>query len=181
MDFCSPSGDVYTQLHLACVAWLCHNDILSMRAAPAASLSLFAGALLYDARRMFDAGNAKADDTLRSIVDRLPEAVTACLEAATADMDLVRQTALLKVSSQPACCRPVLAHRHAGPLAVYQVYAQTSLELEVSKPGTGLWNALSGCVQAAIYGRAFCGTDSVPRMAIREAAQRLRLLNAMRR
>ena len=31
-----------------------------------------------------------------------------------------------------------------------------------------------------MYGRAFCSADALPRTAIRDAAQRLRLLNAMR-
>ena len=34
--------------------------------------------------------------------------------------------------------------------------------------------------QAAVYGRAFCSAEALPRTTIREAAQRLRLLNAMR-
>ena len=132
-----------------------------------------AGALLYDARRMFDAGSAKADDTLRSIVDRLPEAVITCLEAATGDLDLLRQTALLKVP-------------HLLTLAANHLPCSNLDMVQQLQP----WPALLSCLpvpksvraaQAAIYGRAFCGADAVPRLAIRDAAQRLRLLNAMRR
>jgi hypothetical protein len=58
-----------------------------------------AGALLYDARDMFDKQNAKADEVLRSIVNSLPEAVATCAAAAAAELDPLRQTALLKVRS----------------------------------------------------------------------------------
>ena len=56
------------------------------------------GATLFDARKLFDACNAKADEALRSIVRQLPEAVSSCIEAAGADMDPARQAALLKVA-----------------------------------------------------------------------------------
>lgn len=48
---------------------------------------------------MFDQQDVKADELLREIVAdrRLPEAVETCAEAATADFDLTRQKALLKV------------------------------------------------------------------------------------
>ena len=53
--------------------------------------------MLYDARRLFDSGSARADDVLRSIVCKLPEAVRTCLDAALAEHDVLRQRALLKV------------------------------------------------------------------------------------
>ena len=55
--------------------------------------------MLYDARRLFDSGSARADDVLRSIVGQLPEAVRTCLDAALAELDILRQRALLKVHS----------------------------------------------------------------------------------
>ena len=58
---------------------------------------MLAGALLFDARQLFDQQNAHADEALRSIVGKLPEAVGSCVEAAGADLDPVRQAALLKV------------------------------------------------------------------------------------
>lgn len=61
--------------------------------------SICAGALLLDARQLFEQQNAKADEALRSIVGQLPEAVTSCVDAAGADMEPVRQTALMKVSN----------------------------------------------------------------------------------
>ncbi|KAK9786074.1 hypothetical protein WJX73_008313 [Symbiochloris irregularis] len=86
-------------------------------------------ATLFDARKMFDEGNAKADEKLRSIVHSLPEAVMNCIAAAGADMDPARQAALLK---------------------------------------------------AAVYGRAFCGAEAVGKLALRDAAMSLRVLNALR-
>lgn len=56
-----------------------------------------AGALLYDARELFDQQNAKADEGLRSIVASLPEAVATCVDAAQAELDETRQVALMKV------------------------------------------------------------------------------------
>ena len=56
-----------------------------------------AGALLFDARQLFEQQNAKADEALRSIVGQLPEAVTSCVDAAGADLDPIRQAALMKV------------------------------------------------------------------------------------
>lgn len=57
----------------------------------------FAGALLFDARSLFDQQNPKADEVLRSIIDVLPTAVGNCVEAAGAELDVSRQSALLKV------------------------------------------------------------------------------------
>lgn len=57
------------------------------------------GALLFDARQLFEQQNAKADEALRSIVGQLPEAVTSCVDAAGADMDPIRQAALMKVAT----------------------------------------------------------------------------------
>jgi len=62
-----------------------------------------AGALLYDARELFDQQNAKADEGLRSIVQSLPEAVATCVDAAQAELDEPRQIALMKVRPTPAC------------------------------------------------------------------------------
>lgn len=56
-----------------------------------------AGALLFDARQLFEQQNAKADEALRSIVGQLPAAVTSCVDAAGADLDATRQAALMKV------------------------------------------------------------------------------------
>ncbi len=61
-----------------------------------------AGALLYDARELFDQQNAKADEGLRSIVASLPEAVATCVDAAQAELDEGRQVALMKVRA----CNP---------------------------------------------------------------------------
>ena len=55
------------------------------------------GALLYDARQLFDAGEARADEVLRSIAEELPAAVTTCVEAAAAELEPARQAALMKV------------------------------------------------------------------------------------
>ena len=55
------------------------------------------GAVLYDARLLFDGHNAKADVLLRSVADALPEAVATCLDAAGAELLPLRQAALLKV------------------------------------------------------------------------------------
>ncbi|KAA6418805.1 MAG: vacuolar sorting-associated 16 protein [Trebouxia sp. A1-2] len=54
------------------------------------------GALLLDARQLFERQNARADNALRSIVGQLPEAVTSCVDAAGAELDPVRQAALMK-------------------------------------------------------------------------------------
>ncbi|KAK9907253.1 hypothetical protein WJX75_000093 [Coccomyxa subellipsoidea] len=56
------------------------------------------GALLYDARELFDQQNAKADEGLRSIVASLPEAVATCVDAAQAELDETRQVALMKAA-----------------------------------------------------------------------------------
>ncbi|KAK9823042.1 hypothetical protein WJX81_002597 [Elliptochloris bilobata] len=56
------------------------------------------GALLYDARALFDAQDARADEVLRSIAGALPNAVRTCLAAASAELDLARQAALLKAA-----------------------------------------------------------------------------------
>ena len=60
---------------------------------------LVAGALLLDARQLFERQNARADNALRSIVGQLPEAVTSCVDAAGAELDPVRQAALMKVQA----------------------------------------------------------------------------------
>ena len=57
------------------------------------------GALLFDARQLFEQQNAGADQALRSIVGQLPQAVATCVDAAGAEMDAVRQAALMKVPS----------------------------------------------------------------------------------
>ena len=46
--------------------------------------STSAAATLWDARDLFDAGSARADRLLRDVQAQLPEAVTACVEAAGA-------------------------------------------------------------------------------------------------
>ena len=56
-----------------------------------------AGASLLDARTMFDQGNPRADEVLRSIAQTLPEAVHTCVNAAAAELDRSRQSALLRV------------------------------------------------------------------------------------
>ena len=70
---------------------------------PAHNKGCSAGALLYDARELFDQQNAKADEGLRSIVQSLPEAVATCVDAAQAELDEPRQIALMKVRSALAC------------------------------------------------------------------------------
>ena len=67
------------------------------------------GALLFDARQLFEQQNARADEALRSIVRQLPQAVASCVEAAGADLDPVRQAALMKASppiTPPPLCPP---------------------------------------------------------------------------
>lgn len=59
------------------------------------------GALLFDARQLFEQQNARADEALRSIVGQLPQAVATCVDAAGAEMDSIRQAALMKV--HPTC------------------------------------------------------------------------------
>ena len=59
-----------------------------------------AGALLFDARCLFDQEEARADEVLRSIATDLPEAVGTCAAAAAADHSPARQAALLKVACQ---------------------------------------------------------------------------------
>ena len=59
--------------------------------------ALLPGAVLYDARQLFDGHNAKADVLLRSVAGALPEAVATCLDAAGAELSPLRQAALLKV------------------------------------------------------------------------------------
>eukprot|EP00891_Asterochloris_glomerata_P007024 jgi/Astpho2/7024/e_gw1.00107.12.1_t len=56
------------------------------------------GAMLFDARQLFEQREAKADAALRAIASRLPEAVATCLDAAAADLDAPRQAALLKAA-----------------------------------------------------------------------------------
>lgn len=58
-----------------------------------------AGALLFDARQLFQQQNARADEALRSIVGQLPQAVATCVDAAVADLDPLRQAALMKVAT----------------------------------------------------------------------------------
>jgi hypothetical protein len=64
---------------------------------------IVAGAMLFDARTMYDQENPKADEVLRGIVESLPEAVGSCVDAAAAELEPIRQSALLKVSSP---CKP---------------------------------------------------------------------------
>lgn len=105
-----------------------------------------AGALLYDARELFDQQNAKADEGLRSIVASLPEAVATCVDAAQAELDETRQVALMKVcvhanlkktlryryltyltSVDPVMRRPLI-----GLLALMKVGAHATLRLHIS-------------------------------------------------
>lgn len=64
----------------------------------------YTGALLFDARQLFEQQNAGADQALRSIVGQLPQAVATCVDAAGAEMDAVRQAALMKVPSSHGAC-----------------------------------------------------------------------------
>ena len=64
-----------------------------------------AGALLYDARALFDAQDARADEVLRSIAGALPDAVRTCAAAAGAELHPARQAALLKARAPGAGCR----------------------------------------------------------------------------
>ena len=71
---------------------------------------------MFDARQLFEQQNARADEALRSIVGQLAEAVTSCVDAAAAELDPVRQAALMKVPAPvvmplPSCpcpCAPAL-------------------------------------------------------------------------
>ena len=67
-----------------------------------------AGALLYDARELFDQQNAKADEGLRGIVQTLPEAVATCVDAAQAELEEPRQVALMKVGGRAEAGSPSL-------------------------------------------------------------------------
>lgn len=75
-----------------------------LRRVPAALGQVFSvgstepGAVLFDAREMFDASNPRADGLLRSIAADLPAAVATCTAAAAADLDPLRQAALLKAA-----------------------------------------------------------------------------------
>lgn len=64
------------------------------------AVCVVAGALLYDARRLFDAQDARATGELLEILKAgdLPAAVTTCLRAAAAELDPNKQAALMKVS-----------------------------------------------------------------------------------
>ncbi|KAL6779789.1 VPS16 [Auxenochlorella protothecoides x Auxenochlorella symbiontica] len=62
--------------------------------------SLEPGALLFDARRLYEAGDARATAELLELVraGTLPAAVAACLAAAAAELDPARQEALLRAA-----------------------------------------------------------------------------------
>jgi len=81
-----------------------------------------AGATLYDARELFDAHNPRADGLLRSIASELPAAVATCAAAAAAELDPVRQAALLKVRAVASSTPPdggmswITTHRQRGLL-----------------------------------------------------------------
>ena len=97
-----------------------------------------AGALLFDARQLFEQQNARADEALRSIVGQLAEAVTTCVDAAAAELDPVRQAALMKVQGPalvplPSCpcpgegigpCPHPCSHNSAVGLSCYQCLQQ---------------------------------------------------------
>lgn len=69
-----------------------------------------AGAILYDARQLFDSHNAKADELLRNVASALPDAVATCLLAAGDELNPIRQAALMKVRiSNDALGRSVLS------------------------------------------------------------------------
>ncbi|ONK69968.1 uncharacterized protein A4U43_C05F28830 [Asparagus officinalis] len=57
------------------------------------------GALLYDALDHFDRHSAKADENLRSVRSKLPQAVEACIDAAGHEFDVSRQRTLLRAAS----------------------------------------------------------------------------------
>ena len=91
---------------------------------------LLAGALLYDARELFDQQNAKADEGLRSIVQTLPEAVAACVDAAEAELEEPRQVALMKVGG----LWQSLAHEVERKPRSCAVYACKALGLHPLRP-----------------------------------------------
>ncbi|KAL3508949.1 hypothetical protein ACH5RR_028350 [Cinchona calisaya] len=61
--------------------------------------STLPAALLYDALDHFDRQSAKADENLRLIRSSLPEAVEACVDAASHEFDISQQRALLRSAS----------------------------------------------------------------------------------
>lgn len=89
--------------------WLLQGPLTSLLACmQAKNLCVYAGALLFDARSLYDQKSPKADELLRGILDSLPEAVATCTDAAGAELDPVRQAALLRVcalnGTLAVCC-----------------------------------------------------------------------------
>ncbi|CAM6111380.1 unnamed protein product [Calypogeia fissa] len=56
-------------------------------------------AMLYDALDHFDKRNAKADENIRLIVNSLPEAVGACIDAAGHEFDISQQRTLMRAAA----------------------------------------------------------------------------------
>lgn len=57
------------------------------------------GSILYDALDHFDRHSAKADENLRMVRSKLPEAIEACIDAAGHEFDVSRQRTLLRAAS----------------------------------------------------------------------------------
>lgn len=74
------------------------------------------GTQLLDARELLDSGAPRADKALRLLADRLPAAVSQCIEAAGADLSPARQKALLRAAAygrafvQPTDLQPHCAY-----------------------------------------------------------------------
>ncbi|KAL3162570.1 hypothetical protein ABBQ38_008623 [Trebouxia sp. C0009 RCD-2024] len=78
------------------------------------------GALLFDARQLFEQQNARADEALRSIVGQLPQAVATCVDAAGAEMDSIRQAALMKAGCYGRAFCPVGSYPRKRILQICQ-------------------------------------------------------------
>ncbi|PRW05770.1 Vacuolar sorting-associated 16 [Chlorella sorokiniana] len=133
------------------------RHLLLRRVPPAAASCLeigstSPGALLYDARRLFDAQDARATGELLDLVrsGELAGAVDDCLAAAAAELDPLKQAALLKASCYGR------AFRQLEPPAAAAQQQQ----------------------QAEAAGSSAVGSD--PRRQVVEVARRLRVLNALR-
>ncbi|KAL4440601.1 hypothetical protein ABPG75_003602 [Micractinium tetrahymenae] len=119
------------------------------------------GALLYDARRLFDAQDARATGELLDLVrsGQLAGAVDDCLTAAAAELDPLKQAALIKAAA----------------------YGKAFQALEPGGGGGGGAAGDGSSGNTAAGGpTVFCGIACDRRRRTREVARRLRVLNALR-
>ncbi|WIA22377.1 hypothetical protein OEZ85_004684 [Tetradesmus obliquus] len=118
-------------------------------------------AQLLDARDLFDAGSARADKLLRQMAGHLAEAVEGCAAAAGETLWSVH-----------AACAEKLLGQMSGHLAEAVEGCAAAAGLDLSK------TRQRALLRAAVFGRAFAPSVAAP--LLRETAQRLRLLNALR-